>query len=154
MSVLPAGQVADLSSSNLKSSALKNFTVCTGGVALNHALGGGHLGAVGVGEVALELLPLGVQALGRPGDEVASGLRFALQLLDSGLALGVELGVAVFVLGLLRRDDPGRGLVQASGPVGQLGVGAAALFAGVGRQLHAVDGEHGLADQPQAARRS
>ena len=62
----------------------------------------------------------------------------------------IEVLAAVFVLRLVQGHDLGGGLVQPLGTVGQLGVGAAALFAGVAGQLDAVDGEHGLADQAQA----
>lgn len=100
--------------------------------------------------LALEFLALGVEALGCAGDEVAGGLCFALQFLDAALALRVEVHVAVNVLRLMRTDDLGGGLVQPIGPVGQPGGGAAALLAGIGGELDAVDGDHGLADQPDA----
>ena len=52
-------------------------------------------------------------------------------------------------LSLVGFDDLARNLVQAVCAVLQFGVGAAALFAGVAGQLHAVDGKHLAPDQAQ-----
>jgi hypothetical protein len=54
------------------------------------------------------------------------------------LAVGV---LAASVTALVQLDHLARGLVQAIGAVSQFGMRAAALLAGVGGQLHAVDGK-------------
>ena len=85
------------------------------------------------------------------GQEVARGLRLFVQgsyALRSAFVQRVVVGASSVLL-LVRLEDLARGLVQALGAVRQLGVGAAALFAGVGRQLDTVDGEHFFADQAQ-----
>ena len=110
-------------------------------ITLDDAFAGSHLGAVGIGQVGLDLLALAVAALGVGGDEGARGLGFAPQLVDASLALRIQAHGAAFVLALVQRNDLGCGLVQPVGAVRQLRVGAAALFAGVGRQLDAVDGD-------------
>ena len=116
---------------------------------MDDALAGGHLGAVSVGEVGLELGAFAVEPLGVRGDELAGLAGLAAQLVDARLALVVQ-GFAVFVLCLVQRDDLGCGLVQALGAVGQFGMRAAALFAPLGRQPHTVHAHPSLADQAQA----
>ena len=73
--------------------------------------------------------------------------------MQGGHALGPPLVQVAFicasVLPLVGLDDLARGLVQPIGPVGQFGMGAAALFAGVGRELDAVNGKHLPPDQAQ-----
>ena len=117
-------------------------------VALNHAVVGGHLGAVGVGDVALSLVAAVPEV--RPG-----GLEEAFDLVD----LAFVGGAFLLLLGHDRREFfldilclmAGHDLlcrgVQFLLLVAQLLEGAAPLLRGVAGQFAAVDGEGVLADQ-------
>lgn len=117
-------------------------------VALDDAFAGGHLGAVGVGDVGLEFLALAVQAGSSSRYELSRTVSFLAQSFDAGLAFGVLgsfLGGAV--LALVQADDLVGRLVQAPGAVQQFGVGTATLLAGVAGKFDAVDGEHIASDE-------
>ena len=70
----------------------------------------GHLGAVGVGDVGLELHALAVQALGVTGQKLARGAGLATQLVDARLALAIQW-FTMLVLRAVQGHDLGRGLV-------------------------------------------
>ena len=61
-------------------------------IALDHTLGGRHLGAVVVGHVALTDRTLLGAALGVSGEELADSLRFGSQPFDPGAFLGSVIG--------------------------------------------------------------
>lgn len=117
-------------------------------VPLDDAFAGRHLGTVVVRHVGLQLLAFSVAALLFARQEVARGLGLLVQRLDAPLAACVTvIVIAAFVAASVQLDHLACGLVQAIGAVAQLRVRAASLFAGVGGQLHPVDGEHLPPDQ-------
>ena len=121
---------------------------CNCGVALDYALGGGHLGAVVVGDVAFTDAALGAFAFAVAGQEVPDAGRFMLQM---GHALGVQANIVFVnrgtVAALMVGDHLLDGALHAVRLVCQLGKAAAALLAGVAGQLDAINGEHVSANQ-------
>jgi hypothetical protein len=100
--------------------------------------------------LVLSSWPFAVQR-GAAGHEFARAGRFFAQGFDAGWRLApVAVSCACLSWLWCRPDLVGR-LVQAVGTVAQFGMGAAALFAGVGGEFDAVDGEHLAPDQALAS---
>ena len=117
-------------------------------IPLDDALAGGHLGAVGVGQVGLEFLSLAVEPGWVRSHELARALRLFAQGVDAGLAFGAfRCFLRAQVLALAQTHNLVGSLAQPAGVVAQLIMGTAALLAVVGGQLDAVDGEHLAPDQ-------
>ncbi|KAB2843829.1 MAG: hypothetical protein F9K47_05670 [Burkholderiales bacterium] len=70
------------------------------------AFGGCHLGAVRIGDVGLEFLPLAVGARGMAGEKLPRPRGFLAQRVDARLALGRQDFIGPwFVLSLVQRHD-------------------------------------------------
>lgn len=117
------------------------------GVALDHALAGGHLGRFVIGAVGQVDPSLGAFAilgvLVEPGAQLTG---IGLQTLKPARGtLGLVLGLLVALA--LAFDHRLRRLFHLLGLAQEVGAGAAARLAGVARQLDPVDGEHLPPDQ-------
>lgn len=119
-------------------------------VALDDAVRGLHLGALGVGDVALDLLATSSPARIGFRQKALDLPRGGAQLPDLLLLPFDHLGILLppVVLTVPAEDSPHRTVDLAPLAV-QLLMGAAPFLNGIGRELAAVHGEHLLTDQAQ-----
>ena len=118
-------------------------------VALQHALVGGHLGAVVVGAVALANFTFAALAVVGVGGEPLT--EFGGLVPVAGEALGVLVGQVGFdregVVGAVAFEHLLGGLFELGGVLLEVGAGTAPGLAGVAGEFDAVDGKHLAADE-------
>lgn len=120
-------------------------------VALNHAVTGLHLGAVVVGDVALDHVAAAAGLLFVVRQEFLDLVAGGQQRLDLLLLALPDRFVSrpFFVLITVLLEHVAHRAIDLAGLLLQIGPGAAPLLRSVRGHLAAIDGEHFFADQPQ-----